>query len=73
MAGVDLGDLLVRSGLALDLAEVFERQVDAAQYEAQKAERGLWVGSYVEPWQYRACVRQGGRPGDCSGDEKAYQ
>jgi hypothetical protein len=39
-----------------------------AQREAEHAGRGMWAGSYVEPWLFRACVRQGGRPGDCSDD-----
>jgi hypothetical protein len=31
---------------------------------AQKeAERGVWAGSYVVPWAYRACIRNGGRQG----------
>jgi hypothetical protein len=29
---------------------------------------GIWAGSYVEPWFYRACVRLGGRPASCSGE-----
>jgi hypothetical protein len=63
--GVDLGDWLVHSGLALDWPRYSKRKHDAAQRDAEHAGRGMWAGSYVEPWQYRACVRQGGRPGDC--------
>ncbi len=25
-----------------------------------KYERGVWCGSYVGPWDYRACIRNGG-------------
>ena len=28
----------------------------------------LWAGSFVQPWLYRACIKHGGRPGDCSDD-----
>jgi endonuclease YncB( thermonuclease family) len=31
----------------------------------EHAGRGMWAGSYVEPWLFRACVRQGGKAGDC--------
>jgi hypothetical protein len=34
--------------------------------------RGIWVGSYVEPWLFRACIRQGGKPGDCSDDANVH-
>jgi len=33
---------------------------DPAQREAEHAGRGMWAGSYVEPWLYRACVRANG-------------
>jgi Phage integrase, N-terminal SAM-like domain len=42
-----------------------------AQRDAEHAGRGMWAGSYVEPWLFRACVRQGGKPGDCSDDAGA--
>jgi len=40
----------------------------AAQREAQQAERRVWSGSYLMPWAYRACKRDGGRLSDCSDD-----
>jgi hypothetical protein len=43
----------------------------AAQRDAEHAGRGMWSGSYVEPWLYRACIRQGGRPSECSDDASA--
>jgi len=61
--GVDLGDWLVRSGLALDWPQYSKRKYDAAQRDAEHAGRGMWSGSYVEPWFYRACIRANGRPG----------
>ena len=30
------------------------------------------VGSYVEPWLYRACIRAGGQPTGCSDDANAH-
>jgi endonuclease YncB( thermonuclease family) len=70
--GVDLGEWLVRSGLALDWPQYSKRKYDAAQRDAEHAGRGMWAGSYVEPWLYRACIRQGGRSTDCSDDASAH-
>jgi endonuclease YncB( thermonuclease family) len=70
--GVDLGDWLVRNGLALDWPQYSKGKYDEAQRDAEHAGRGIWVGSYVEPWLFRACIRQGGRPGDCSDDANAH-
>jgi len=70
--GVDLGEWLVRSGLAFDWPQYSKRKYDAAQRDAEHAGRGMWTGSYVEPWLYRACIRQGGRPTDCSDDASAH-
>ena len=66
--GVDLADWMVRQGLALDWPKYSKGDYAAAQSEAQRAGRGMWSGSYVAPWAYRACRRNGGRPGDCSDD-----
>jgi endonuclease YncB( thermonuclease family) len=70
--GADLGDWLVRSGLALDWPQYSKRKYDAAQRDAEHAGRGMWAGSYVEPWLYRVCIRQRGRPTDCSDDASAH-
>jgi endonuclease YncB( thermonuclease family) len=43
-----------------------------AQSEADYGGRGIWAGSYVAPWLFRACIRQGGRPGDCSDDANMH-
>jgi len=68
----DLGEWLVRSGLALDWPHYSRGHYDAAQYAADRAGRGIWAGSYVEPWSYRACIRLGGRPASCSDDANAH-
>jgi len=38
------------------------------QRDAEAAQRGIWSGSYVARWLYRACLRAGGRPDGCSDD-----
>lgn len=69
--GVDLADWLVQNGLALDWPEYSKRKYDATQLEAERAGRGMWKGSYVEPWLYRVCVRAGGSPAGCPDDANA--
>jgi endonuclease YncB( thermonuclease family) len=70
--GMDLGDWLVRNGLALDWPQYSKGLYDKVQREAEHAGRGMWAGSYVAPWLFRACIRQGGKPGDCSDDANAH-
>jgi endonuclease YncB( thermonuclease family) len=70
--GVDLGEWLVRNGLGLDWPQYSKGKFDAVQRDAEHAGRGIWAGSYVEPWLYRACVRAGGRPPECSDDATAH-
>jgi endonuclease YncB( thermonuclease family) len=72
IAGVDVGEWLVRNGLALDWPMYSKGKYDNAQRDAEHAGRGMWAGSYVAPWLFRACVRQGGKPGDCSDDAKPH-
>ncbi|TQF29156.1 thermonuclease family protein [Bradyrhizobium sp. UNPA324] len=72
VAGIDLGEWQVRNGLALDWPQYSKRKYGAAQRDAERAARGMWAGSYVEPWLYRACLRQGGTPSDCSDDANAH-
>ncbi|MEH2560651.1 thermonuclease family protein [Bradyrhizobium sp. AZCC 2289] len=67
----DLGEWLVRNGLALDWPQYSKGKYAAAQRDAEHAGRGMWAGSYVEPWLFRACIGQGGRPPDCSDDANA--
>ena len=72
VGGVDLGEWLVRNGLALDWPQYSKGKFDAIQREAEHAGRGMWAGSYVAPWLYRVCVRAGGRPAERSDDANAY-
>ena len=60
VGGADLGDWLVRNGLALDWPEYSKRKYDAAQRDAEQAGRGIWKDSYIEPWLYRVCIRANG-------------
>jgi endonuclease YncB( thermonuclease family) len=46
---IDLGEWLVRNGLAIDWPEYSKGKFDAIQREAEHAGRGIWTGSYVEP------------------------
>jgi len=70
--GTDLGEWLVRKGLALDWPQYSKGRYDGAQRDAEHAGRGIWKGSYVEPWLYRACIRASGRPSDCSDEANAH-
>jgi endonuclease YncB( thermonuclease family) len=70
--GADLGEWLVHNGLALDWLQYSKAKYAAIQREAEQAGRGIWKGSYVEPWLYRACLRASGRPADCSDDANAH-
>lgn len=72
VGGVDLGEWLVRNGLALDWPQYSQGRYDAVQREAEHAGRGIWEGSYVEPWLFRVCIRRGGKPDDCSDDANAH-
>jgi endonuclease YncB( thermonuclease family) len=64
--GADLGDWLVRNGLALDWPQYSKGKYSEDQLEAERSGRGIWKGSYVEAWLYRACIRAGGKPRTCS-------
>ena len=72
VGGVDLGEWLVSNGLALDWPQYSKGKYDAIQRSAEHAGRGIWAGSYVEPWLFRACVRAGGRPAECSDDANTH-
>lgn len=69
---VDLGDWLVRHGIALDWPRYSKGRYAEAQRDAERAGRGIWTGSYVAPWLYRACIRGGGKSGGCSDDANAH-
>jgi endonuclease YncB( thermonuclease family) len=72
VGGTDLGDWLVSSGLALDWPQYSKGKYDAPQRHAEQAGRGMWAGSYVEPWLFRVCVRASGSPSNCSDDANAH-
>ncbi len=67
--GPDVGKWLVANGHALDWPQYSKGQYAEEQRGAEKAGRGLWAGSFVEPWRYRPCIRAGGRPQACSDDD----
>jgi endonuclease YncB( thermonuclease family) len=62
VGGVELGEWLVSNGLALDWPQYSKGKFDTIQREAEHVGRGMWAGSYVEPWLYRVCIRAGGAP-----------
>jgi hypothetical protein len=45
------------------LAAIFQGKYDQAQRDAEHAGRGIWEGSYVEPWLFRGCIREGRQAG----------
>ena len=71
VAGADIGEWLVHNGLALDWPQYSKGKYGSAQREADRSGRGMWAGSYVEPWLFRVCIRLGGTPTSCSDDAKA--
>lgn len=73
VSGIDLGEWLVRGGLAFDWPRYSKGKYDEAQREADHAGRGVWAGSYVVPWLYRACINAGGKPSGCSDDANSHQ
>jgi endonuclease YncB( thermonuclease family) len=72
VASVDLGEWLVRNGLALDWPRYSKGKYGSTQRDADGAGRGMWAGSYVEPWLFRGCIRAGGTPTNCSDDANAH-
>jgi endonuclease YncB( thermonuclease family) len=66
--GLDIGEWLVGRGLALDWPKYSNGKYHKAQQDAQRREEGLWAGSFVNPWDFRECVRSGGARDVCSDD-----
>jgi endonuclease YncB( thermonuclease family) len=64
--GSDIAYWLVQNGLALDWPTYSHGKYGLAQRDAELHGRNLWAGSYAKPWQFRACIRRGGRPAECS-------
>jgi endonuclease YncB( thermonuclease family) len=65
VAGTDIADWLVRNGHALDWPKYSRGAYADAQAEAKREGRGIWQGSFVEPWAYRACRREGSTIASC--------
>jgi endonuclease YncB( thermonuclease family) len=72
VGGVDLGEWLVRNGLALDWPQYSKGKYSSAERDADRSGRGMWAGSYVAPWLFRGCIRGGGIPTNCSDDANAH-
>jgi endonuclease YncB( thermonuclease family) len=72
VGGADLGEWLVRKGLALDWPQYSKGRYGGAQRDAERAGQGIWNGSYVEPWFYRAFIRANGKPAACSDHANAH-
>jgi endonuclease YncB( thermonuclease family) len=65
---VDLGQMLVSRGLAVEEPQYSHGRYTADQLTARRAGRGIWAGRFVEPSFYRACMHAaGGRVAECSG------
>jgi endonuclease YncB( thermonuclease family) len=72
VGATDLGEWLVRKGLALDWPQYSKGRYAGAQGDAERDGRGIWKGSYVAPWLYRACIHANGKPAACSDDANAH-
>lgn len=65
---IDLGQMLVSRGLAVEEPQYSHGHYAADQATARRAGRGIWAGRFVEPSVYRACIHAaGGRVAECSG------
>jgi endonuclease YncB( thermonuclease family) len=51
--GIDIGRRLVSAGWALAYRR-YSMDYVAAEKEARKARRGMWRGTFVTPWEWRA-------------------
>ena len=49
--GTDVSAWLVRQGWAL--ATGFIKTYESEQDEAEAAKRGIWTGSFTQPWKWR--------------------
>jgi endonuclease YncB( thermonuclease family) len=58
--GVDISRRLVSAGWALAYRRYSTDYVDAEE-EARRAKRGMWRGSFVKPWVWRASAARPGR------------
>lgn len=51
--GRDIGGELVRQGWAVEYTQYSDGRYSGEEAEAQRAKRGLWVGTFVKPWDWR--------------------
>src|SRR5262249_49799571 len=54
--GLDLGQMLVSRGLAVEEPQYSHGHYANDQLAARRAGRGIWGGRFVEPPLYRACM-----------------
>jgi len=69
--GPDIAHWMVSNGHALDWPKYSAGRYAEAQGRAERASAGMWAGSFVEPWRYRACVTTGRRRSDCADEAPA--
>jgi len=50
--GQDLSEQMVRDGQAISYKH-FTHKYDAQELEAKQAKRGIWAGTFQEPYKYR--------------------
>lgn len=60
--GADLGATMVWLGHAIDLVHFSGGKYAAQQEAARTARRGLWQGSFVEPYEFRQQAKKGRNP-----------
>ena len=58
VAGADLGGWLVREGYAVRYPEYAGLSYVAEETTAQRAGRGVWAGSFEQPWDWRRSRRR---------------
>ena len=61
--------------LGARLAAIFQGQIRPRATRCGRSIRGAesgQKGSYVEPWLFRACIKRGGKPADCSDDANPH-
>ncbi len=58
MASEDMGAWMVQQGLALAYRRYLLDYVDE-EADAQTAQRGIWAGEFVKPWEWRRGKRLG--------------
>ena len=67
VAGIDLGDWLVRNGFAIDYVKYSNGVYADAQNQARENAAGNWKYSWQYPENYRACMKtKGGKIRRCS-------